>query len=1741
MAQLVNVLLNKGEAPSLGFRIQGGKDFGTPLIIQKVNYGSPAEKAGLQAGDSVIKINNVDVFSMRHKDAQDVIIRAGPAFEITVQRGGSTWKPSVIPTTPSVPKPQPASNNYSPVTKTSLAANPQSSIGAIGTGHNVSAKPFNSQVNGTVNGGPKFVNKQYNTPLGLYSEQSIAETLSAQAEVLSTGVLGVNFKKNEKNYDASNSEVFRMVQEADKEPKQQESEPDSGVVTAPLSSVVGLRHVTAPETKPTPPTPQLPPGQNICAECERLVTGVFVRIKDKNLHVECFKCATCGTSLKNVGYYNINNKLYCDVHAKLAARSNPPSQNEVPVTIKPGGTIPPALASSLAKNRLPSSTAPLSPNQNQTALPFSQSVEDVSSTPNNNETIANVNTSETFQSDITTVDSGHQKKDDQRKRPSLFGTKYDPIKNEGPISFSAYMSKSGTNFSSPRPFSSVSAPLSPPTNVGYSTLPKASPVSVPFSSPAPSVPSSEKGRSLHNVIWPPPPDPEESDTPTATPLYFPPPSHLRPPTPPYLPPDPQIIQPPLPKPIYSSLNLSSQNQNQTTEEIVYKEETVREETTTYSESLLTEEEEDVNMEQRMSLCSAEVTSIVDRRVAVETIESAAETQMLVESLTKQRPQSPPPIPPIDADILPKVEVQTQPLGQNRPRSNTDPRVLTRVCVCTNSCCNATTGELCASCPMRDLKRPNDFQKSKSVCVEPKRFGSPIITGVSVTINNPGKIKESKDFFTEIPVKKTTTALGSALVTAPKEPFQPVSTHSQSIPLPEETQPYLPPERPYVPPPKPERKESIPQQDSAFISALRIAPERPWTPTNPPPLVTKKKTTEDPIMKDLPKPTQWMSMVSALTTASDRPYSPFVGEITTSVTKEIVEQTDIKQEEIKKMKQSQQEMMRRSSHNETALPKPYVGTRTNTTRLEKFEAVNDDRVTPQMHFPPISDELKASYEYHADYSEIKSEISSQIIEQAHLEETTESVQKVQEKSEETKCSSCQKSISKEKKIEKQTEETVLKKPMELSSLLQKREYIPQYQMSLNYDETLELPHHKNIKKLLPNDQNKQQSDGRNPNVKPSSYQYTPKPLPTYREPQVVTKPVTTIQPGQTNPNVPAMSFQTIDDERPPKTSFSPRPGSLTPSMINKPPSTLPYYQANLVYTEMPVPEVNVFDPKSPAISRSPSPCPDRAPSPFGRMSPRPRSPAAGPPPNPLKQGVIPKFTKEDHMKGEAVKNISTYIPQYREKIDGRVSDADTRTVTQHVSFDVPLRKSSVKEVECHKKSAYETQGKVEDSASCTLKVCQKKQEEKSSQECGQKCGQQSQKSVQQIGQQSIQQMGQQSSQKSVQKMAQSSQRSQQSMQQSMQQKMQQSVQQTVEEIVQESVQTVQQRSMQCSKQSSSYNSQFEKASSALQQQQQSKQASLEATKQTLKPSTQPPFRQVKNPEVNPPGVQGMRVTNPQPIYSPFLQKGQTQPPPVQPPAPPTRTSVPKTPISAATAQPNKSQQALTNKNVPLCGASANVSNVPKPNNAGVGGGKQAGAVGFSPKRGRGVLNVGGLVGARIAVCGHCHNQIRGPFITALGKIWCPDHFVCTSQNCKRPLADIGFIEEQGQLYCEYCFEQYLAPNCSKCGTKVKGDCLKAIGKNFHPECFNCSYCGKLFGNSPFFLEDGQPYCENDWNEMFTTKCFACGFPVEAGDRWVEALNNNYHSQCFNCTMCKKNLEGQSFFAKGGRPFCKNHAR
>lgn len=185
------------------------------------------------------------------------------------------------------------------------------------------------------------------------------------------------------------------------------------------------------------------------------------------------------------------------------------------------------------------------------------------------------------------------------------------------------------------------------------------------------------------------------------------------------------------------------------------------------------------------------------------------------------------------------------------------------------------------------------------------------------------------------------------------------------------------------------------------------------------------------------------------------------------------------------------------------------------------------------------------------------------------------------------------------------------------------------------------------------------------------------------------------------------------------------------------------------------------------------------------------------------------------------------------------------------------------------------------------------------------------------------------------------------------------------------------------------------------------------------------------------------------------------------------------------------------------------------------------------------------GSRVPICCHCNNQIFGPYILAGKSTWCKpcsqSSFVCNS--CHRSLLSVGFIEENqtGRYNCEHCFETYLAPMCSKCNTRIRGDCLNALGKQWHPNCFVCGHCRSPFGNSSFYLENNVPYCERDWNLLFTTKCYSCNYPIEVGDKWIEALERNYHSDCFRCTGCQVKLEGTTFFCRAGKPYCRMHAR
>ncbi|XP_019118332.2 LIM domain-binding protein 3 isoform X3 [Larimichthys crocea] len=177
-------------------------------------------------------------------------------------------------------------------------------------------------------------------------------------------------------------------------------------------------------------------------------------------------------------------------------------------------------------------------------------------------------------------------------------------------------------------------------------------------------------------------------------------------------------------------------------------------------------------------------------------------------------------------------------------------------------------------------------------------------------------------------------------------------------------------------------------------------------------------------------------------------------------------------------------------------------------------------------------------------------------------------------------------------------------------------------------------------------------------------------------------------------------------------------------------------------------------------------------------------------------------------------------------------------------------------------------------------------------------------------------------------------------------------------------------------------------------------------------------------------------------------------------------------------------------------------------------------------------------SRTPLCGACNSIIRGPFLVALGRSWHPEEFNC--HYCHMSLADVSFVEEQNNVYCENCYEEFFAPTCARCNTKIMGEVMHALRQTWHTTCFVCAACGKAFGNSLFHMEDGEPYCEKDYISLFSTKCHGCDFPVEAGDKFIEALGHTWHDTCFVCAVCHVNLEGQPFYSKKDKPLCKKHA-
>ncbi|XP_053558033.1 paxillin isoform X4 [Bombina bombina] len=182
-----------------------------------------------------------------------------------------------------------------------------------------------------------------------------------------------------------------------------------------------------------------------------------------------------------------------------------------------------------------------------------------------------------------------------------------------------------------------------------------------------------------------------------------------------------------------------------------------------------------------------------------------------------------------------------------------------------------------------------------------------------------------------------------------------------------------------------------------------------------------------------------------------------------------------------------------------------------------------------------------------------------------------------------------------------------------------------------------------------------------------------------------------------------------------------------------------------------------------------------------------------------------------------------------------------------------------------------------------------------------------------------------------------------------------------------------------------------------------------------------------------------------------------------------------------------------------------------------------------------LNKLGVATVAKGVCGACKKPIAGQVVTAMGKTWHPEHFVCT--HCQEEIGSRNFFERDGQPYCEKDYHNLFSPRCYYCNGPILDKVVTALDRTWHPEHFFCAQCGAFFGPEGFHERDGKAYCRKDYFDMFAPKCGGCTQAIL--ENYISALNTLWHPECFVCRECFTPFINGSFFEHDGQPYCEVH--
>ncbi|XP_039443711.1 LIM and senescent cell antigen-like-containing domain protein 1 isoform X1 [Culex pipiens pallens] len=127
-------------------------------------------------------------------------------------------------------------------------------------------------------------------------------------------------------------------------------------------------------------------------------------------------------------------------------------------------------------------------------------------------------------------------------------------------------------------------------------------------------------------------------------------------------------------------------------------------------------------------------------------------------------------------------------------------------------------------------------------------------------------------------------------------------------------------------------------------------------------------------------------------------------------------------------------------------------------------------------------------------------------------------------------------------------------------------------------------------------------------------------------------------------------------------------------------------------------------------------------------------------------------------------------------------------------------------------------------------------------------------------------------------------------------------------------------------------------------------------------------------------------------------------------------------------------------------------------------------------------------------------------------------------------------DMNELYCLRCHDRMGIPICGACRRPIEERVVTALGKHWHVEHFVCAKCEKPFLGHRHYEKRGLAYCETHYHQLFGNLCFVCN-QVIAGDVFT-ALNKAWCVHHFSCSICDNKMDQKSkFYEYDEKPVCK----